>query len=256
MAKPKREDYPAGLKGNRLYQLALERYNNPSNRTNASQTIRQGLAIKPNPTAAQTRGRGKPEATPAAKPEIKEGETRLLGGQILLTRKDGKWVRLPYGPGGSATGSGQGQAQQNPLNPEQRANIKPKPAPAASTTSKPKPKPKPAAPAAAKPKPKPPANTTRSATVMRSPTGKEYAGPAFGERKAESKVGPIADGQKYSVQKTGKSVMQQQADELQKMGTKSESFKAEVEKARKESMAKSLKIKQEAEKKRRKGPRG
>jgi hypothetical protein len=91
---------------------------------------------------------------------------------------------------------------------------------------------------------------------MRSPTGKEYAGPAFGERKAESKVGPIADGQKYSVQKTGKSVMQQQADELRKMGTKSESFKAEVEKARKESMAKSLKIKQEAEKKRRKGPRG
>jgi hypothetical protein len=91
---------------------------------------------------------------------------------------------------------------------------------------------------------------------MRSPTGKEYAGPAFGERKAESKVGPIADGQKYSVQKTGKSVMQQQADELRKMGTKSESFKAEAEKARKESMAKSLKIKQEAEKKRRKGPRG
>jgi len=132
------------------------------------------------------------------------------------------------------------------------AKPKPKPAPAASTT----PKPKPAAPAAAKPKPKPPANTTRSATVMRSPTGKEYAGPAFGERKAESKVGPIADGQKYSVQKTGKSVMQQQADELRKMGTKSESFKAEVEKARKESMAKSLKIKQEAEKKRRKGPRG
>ena len=132
------------------------------------------------------------------------------------------------------------------------AKPKPKPAPAASTT----PKPKPAAPAAAKPKPKPPANTTRSATVMRSPTGKEYAGPAFGERKAESKVGPIADGQKYSVQKTGKSVMQQQAAELRKMGTKSEGFKAEVEKARKESMAKSLKIKQEAEKKRRKGPRG
>jgi hypothetical protein len=138
-----------------------------------------------------------------------------------------------------------------PVNVQAR---KPKPAPAASTTSKPKPKP--AAPAAAKPKPKPPANTTRSATVMRSPTGKEYAGPAFGERKAESKVGPIADGQKYSVQKTGKSVMQQQADELRKMGTKSESFKAEAEKARKESMAKSLKIKQEAEKKRRKGPRG
>ena len=129
-----------------------------------------------------------------------------------------------------------------------------------ASQGKPKPKPKPQ-PEAAKPKPKPtkptaPANTTRSATVMRSPTGKEYAGPAFGERKAESKVGPIADGQKYSVQKTGKSVMQQQADELRKMGTKSESFKAEAEKARKESMAKSLKIKQEAEKKRRKGPRG
>lgn len=138
-----------------------------------------------------------------------------------------------------------------PVNVQAR---KPKPAPAASTTSKPKPKP--AASAAAKPKPKPPANTTRSATVMRSPAGKEYAGPAFGERKAESKVGPIADGQKYSVQKTGKSVMQQQAAELRKMGTKSEGFKAEVEKARKESMAKSLKIKQEAEKKRRKGPRG
>jgi len=137
-----------------------------------------------------------------------------------------------------------------PVNVQAR---KPKPAPAASTTSKPTPKP--AAPVAAKPKPKPPANTTRSATVMRSPTGKEYAGPAFGERKAESKVGPIADGQKYSVQKTGKSVMQQQAAELRKMGTNSESFKAEAEKARKESMAKSLKIKQEAEKKRRKGPR-
>jgi len=143
-----------------------------------------------------------------------------------------------------------------PVNVQAR---KPKPAPAESPAAKPKPRP--AAPEAAKPKPKPtkptpPANTTRSATVMRSPTGKEYAGPAFGERKAESKVGPIADGQKYSVQKTGKSVMQQQADELRKMGTKSESFKAEAEKARKESMAKSLKIKQEAEKKRRKGPRG
>ena len=137
---------------------------------------------------------------------------------------------------------------------------KPKPKPEPTKSDAAKPKPRPAAPVAdknkPKPKPKPPANTTRSATVMRSPTGKEYAGPAFGERKAESKVGPIADGQKYSVQKTGKSVMQQQADELRKMGTKSESFKAEAEKARKESMAKSLKIKQEAEKKRRKGPRG
>ena len=222
MAKPNRKDYPAGLKGNRLYQLALERYNNPSGRTNASQSIRQGLAIRPNPTAAQTRGRRKPEATPAAKPKPKPREM----------------ANIPS------------KEANAPVNVKAR---EPKPAPDASTTP---PKPKPAAPAAAKPKPKPPANTTRSATVMRSPTGKEYAGPAFGERKAESKVGPIADGQKYSVQKTGKSVMQQQADELRKMGTKSESFKAEVEKARKESMAKSLKIKQEAEKKRRKGPRG
>jgi len=223
MAKPKREDFPAGLKGNRQYQLALERYNNPSQRTTASQTIRQALAIKPTATAAQSRGRGKPEATPAAKPKPKPR------GMANIPPKEAN----------------------APVNVQAR---KPKPAPAASTTSKPKPKP--AAPAAAKPKPKPPANTTRSATVMRSPTGKEYAGPAFGERKAESKVGPIADGQKYSVQKTGKSVMQQQAAELRKMGTKSEGFKAEVEKARKESMAKSLKIKQEAEKKRRKGPRG
>ena len=223
MAKPKREDFPAGLKGNRQYQLALERYNNPSQRTTASQTIRQALAIKPTATAAQSRGRGKPEATPAAKPKPKPR------GMANIPPKEAN----------------------APVNVQAR---KPKPAPAASTTSKPKPKP--AAPAAAKPKPKPPANTTRSATVMRSPAGKEYAGPAFGERKAESKVGPIADGQKYSVQKTGKSVMQQQADELRKMGTKSEGFKAEVEKARKESMAKSLKIKQEAEKKRRKGPRG
>jgi hypothetical protein len=221
MAKPKREDFPAGLKGNRQYQLALERYNNPSQRTTASQTIRQALAIKPTATAAQTRGRGKPEATPAAKPKPKPR------GMANIPPKEAN----------------------APVNVQAR---KPKPAPAASTA----PKPKPAAPAAAKPKSKPPANTTRSATVMRSPTGKEYAGPAFGERKAESKIGPIADGQKYSVQKTGKSVMQQQADELRKMGTKSESFKAEVEKARKESMAKSLKIKQEAEKKRRKGPRG
>jgi len=223
MAKPKREDFPAGLKGNRQYQLALERYNNPSQRTTASQTIRQALAIKPTATAAQSRGRGKPEATPAAKPKPKPR------GMANIPPKEAN----------------------APVNVQAR---KPKPAPAASTTSKPKPKP--AAPAAAKPKPKPPANTTRSATVMRSPTGKEYAGPAFGERKAESKVGPIADGQKYSVQKTGKSVMQQQAAELRKMGTKSEGFKAEVEKARKESMAKSLKIKQEAKKKRRKGPRG
>jgi len=223
MAKPKREDFPAGLKGNRQYQLALERYNNPSQRTTASQTIRQALAIKPTATAAQSRGRGKPEATPAAKPKPKPR------GMANIPPKEAN----------------------APVNVQAR---KPKPAPAASTTSKPKSKP--VAPAAAKPKPKPPANTTRSATVMRSPTGKEYAGPAFGERKAESKVGPIADGQKYSVQKTGKSVMQQQAAELRKMGTKSEGFKAEVEKARKESMAKSLKIKQEAEKKRRKGPRG
>ena len=222
MAKPKREDYPAGLKGNRLYQLALERYNNPSGRTNASQTIRQGLAIKSNPTAAQTRGRGKPEATPTAKPKPKPR------GMANIPPKEAN----------------------APVNVQAR---KPKPEPAKTET--PRSKPRPAAPVAAKPKPKPPANTTRSATVMRSPTGKEYAGPAFGERKAESKVGPIADGQKYSVQKTGKSVMQQQAAELRKMGTKSKSFKAEAEKARKESMAKSLKIKQEAEKKRRKGPR-
>ena len=182
------------------------------------------------------------------------------GGETKTARVKGKPTAgesKPAPPAAKPKPKPRGMANIPPKEANAPVNVqarKPKPAPAASTTSKPKPKP--AAPAAAKPKPKPPANTTRSATVMRSPTGKEYAGPAFGERKAESKVGPIADGQKYSVQKTGKSVMQQQADELRKMGTKSESFKAEAEKARKESMAKSLKIKQEAEKKRRKGPRG
>jgi hypothetical protein len=182
------------------------------------------------------------------------------GGETKTARVKGKPTAgesKPAPPAAKPKPKPSGMANIPPKEANAPVNVqarKPKPAPAASTTSKPKPKP--AAPAAAKPKPKPPANTTRSATVMRSPTGKEYAGPAFGERKAESKVGPIADGQKYSVQKTGKSVMQQQADELRKMGTKSESFKAEAEKARKESMAKSLKIKQEAEKKRRKGPRG
>jgi len=122
MAKPKREDFPAGLKGNRQYQLALERYNNPSQRTTASQTIRQALAIKPTATAAQSRGRGKPEATPAAKPKPKPR------GMANIPPKEAN----------------------APVNVQAR---KPKPAPAASTA--PKPKPKPAAPAAAKPKPKP-----------------------------------------------------------------------------------------------------
>jgi hypothetical protein len=198
------------------------------NRTNS------GLSIGPGPRTRQGRPVGP-----------KDGETKTKEGNLFRFDAKSKTWKLVNQP-----------------KPEAKLAAKPaaKPAvkPAAKPAAKPavKPAAKPAAPAAAKPKPKPPANTTRSATVMRSPTGKEYAGPAFGERKAESKVGPIADGQKYSVQKTGKSVMQQQADELRKMGTKSESFKAEAEKARKESMAKSLKIKQEAEKKRRKGPRG
>jgi len=85
------------------------------------------------------------EPKPKPKPEIKEGETRLLGGQVLLTRKNGKWVRLPYGPGGSATGSGLGQAQQNAEPAAKPAAAKPKPKPAAQpAAAKPKPKPKPA----------------------------------------------------------------------------------------------------------------
>ena len=203
------------------------------NRTNS------GLSIGPGPRTRQGRRVGP-----------KDGETKMKEGNLFRFDAKSKTWKLVNKPKREMANIPPKEANA-PVNVQAR---KPKPAPAASTTSKPKPKP--AAPAAAKPKPKPPANTTRSATVMRSPTGKEYAGPAFGERKAESKVGPIADGQKYSVQKTGKSVLQQQAAELRKMGTKSEGFKAEVEKARKESMAKSLKIKQEAEKKRRKGPRG
>ena len=93
MAKPQRKDYPSGLKGNRLYQLALERHNNPSGRTNASQGLRQGLA-KSNPTAAETRGRPKPKPKPPAKD------------------------KPHYGPGGNPNGSGQGQAQQTPPRPQ------------------------------------------------------------------------------------------------------------------------------------------
>lgn len=73
--------------------------------------------------------------------------------------------------------------------------------------SKPKPKPaaKPAAKPASKPKPKPAAKPAAKKPAPKKPT------------KKVSGVGPVKSGRSYSVQKTGKSVMQQQAAELRKM---------------------------------------
>lgn len=88
-----------------------------------------------------------------------------------------------YGPGGASSGSGEGQAQQRKPASKPTAS-KPtasKPSRQNVTASKPKPKPKPKV----------------------------------------SGVGPVASGRSYSVQKTGKSVMQQQADELRAMQERS-----------------------------------
>ena len=83
-----------------------------------------------------------------------------------------------YGPGGASSGSGEGQAQQR----------KPKPARQNVAPSKP-----------------------RVKAQTKPPAGKKPAKPQT------SGVGPVASGRTYSVQKTGKSVMQQQADELRAM---------------------------------------
>lgn len=96
-----------------------------------------------------------------------------------------------YGPGGASSGSGEGQAQQRK---PARQNAAPARSggsgsgsrPARQNSSGPS-----SRPAAAKPKPKPKPQT--------------------------SGVGPVASGRTYSVKKTGKSVMQQQADELRAM---------------------------------------
>lgn len=146
MAKPQRKDYPAGLKGNRLYQLALERYNNPSGRTNASQSIRQALAIQSTSTVGKTRGRPKPKPENKTNPTpSKVGDTVMFGGQVPFRRdRDGDWRLLPHGPGGSPTGSGWGQAQQTSATPTQSKPRPPAPEP------KPKSKPK----ADSKPEPK------------------------------------------------------------------------------------------------------
>ena len=92
-----------------------------------------------------------------------------------------------YGPGGASSGSGEGQAQQRKSKPD-RQNV---------TPSKP-----------------------RVKAQTKPPAGKKPAKPQT------SGVGPVASGRTYSVQKTGKSVMQQQADELRAMQKRSQERQA------------------------------
>ena len=101
-----------------------------------------------------------------------------------------------YGPGGSPSGSGSGQAQQR----------KPKGTkPAATVTPKPK-----ASRPAAKPAPKKTAAPKKAAPAPKKVT------------KKVSGVGPVKSGRSYSVSKTGKSVLKQQADELRAMRKRSQ----------------------------------
>ena len=57
-------------------------------------------------------------------------------------------------------------------------------------------------------------------------------------------MGPVASGRTYSVKKTGKSVMQQQAAELKKMGPNSEASQRAREKAKQETLKKKKKQRQ------------
>jgi hypothetical protein len=96
-----------------------------------------------------------------------------------------------------------------------------KPATPQPATTASKPKPKPTTTTASKPKPTSRKNVTPTAAPKVKPQAKKPAGkkPA---KPQTSGVGPVASGRTYSVQKTGKSVMQQQADELRAMRKRSQ----------------------------------
>lgn len=96
-----------------------------------------------------------------------------------------------------------------------------KPATPQPATTASKPKPKPTTTTASKPKPTSRKNVTPTAAPKVKPQTKKPAGkkPA---KPQTSGVGPVASGRTYSVQKTGKSVMQQQADELRAMRKRSQ----------------------------------
>jgi len=113
---------------------------------------------------------------------------------------------------GKSTKSADAPTYKTPLN----QSSKPKPKPTTTTASKPKPKP--TTTTASKPKP------TRQNVTPSKPRVKAQTKPPAGKKPAKpqtSGVGPVASGRTYSVQKTGKSVMQQQADDLRAMQQRS-----------------------------------
>jgi len=114
--KPTRDKFPKGLLGNRKYQLALEAYNRGIQKPKPKPT-NDGRRPNTYPTAAEVRGRAN-STSKTTKPQPKVAPN------------------VPYGPGGSATGSGLGQAQQNPLSPQQRMQMV-QPAPRSPAVSAP-----------------------------------------------------------------------------------------------------------------------
>lgn len=143
--------------------------------------------------------------SPAARKRKRENEIRPLTMADMPGRSKGKpgpnkgpgRVRPTtpyYGPGGSPSGSGAGQARQR------------KPAGTSGVTSR-------KSGSSTKARPAAVAAPKKAATPKKTAPKKKTSGV--------SGVGPVASGRTYSVQKTGKSVMQQQADELRAMRKRS-----------------------------------